>query len=56
MIYFYTTMIEHYQQRIEDKSIPILVRAQFKLTIAYYQSELNKISTPNIHSKLFLPC
>lgn len=54
---FYTELIRHYQQRITDKSIPILVRASFKQTITYYKSELEKILLSEFnHSQNLLPC
>jgi hypothetical protein len=54
---FYTQMIQHYQERIADKSIPILVRADFHKTQAYYESELYKITVAEFnHSINLLPC
>jgi hypothetical protein len=54
---FYSQLIQHYQERLTDKSIPILVRADFKTTIAYYQSELEKIAIAQFkHSINLLPC
>jgi hypothetical protein len=53
MTNFFIQLIQHYEERITDKSIPFLVRAQFKQTIAYYKSELEKITN---HSTNLLPC
>lgn len=57
MKYFYLTMIEHYQERINDKAIPLLVRGQFKITIQYYQHELEKLTLTEFnHLQKLLPC
>lgn len=54
---FFLNIIEHYQERITNKSIPVLVRAQFKQTLAYYQAELEKLSIAEFkHSINLLPC
>jgi hypothetical protein len=54
---FYIDIIQHYQQRITDKSIPVLVRATFKQTVSYYKTELEKILISELnHSQNLLPC
>jgi hypothetical protein len=54
---FFTQLIQHYQERITDTSVPILVRADFRKTIQYYQSELDNLTVAEFkHSINLLPC
>lgn len=54
---FYKTMISHYEKRIADKSVPILVRADFKKTIEHFRCELGKLATINSFTFITaLPC
>lgn len=54
---FYIEMISHYENRIKDKSIPILIRAQFKQTLNAYKEKLQQLTFAQFnHSQKLLPC